>query len=182
MNVWTRRAVFVSIAIFASICGVIGIVYYVMWQKYDAAMQIMEPRISRVQGVVNSQKQIEAALKTAEGVLLPWLHPSSADVQNRVQQQLRQLIDSTATTAVASQAAFEGGDGEKMARVLLTATLVGEWANVVKLLELLQVQKPLFWVRSATFMRETGNPTAEPQTVRLTIQLEAPLTVDGVAQ
>ena len=182
MNAWTRRALFVLIAVCAVLSGLLGAGCYLVWQHYEGAMQTMEPRIERIQGIVNAQGQIESALKNADDTLAPWLHIGGGDAQNRVQQQLRQLIDSSGTTSVASQAALEAGDGEKVARVRLTATVVGEWASVVKLLESLQAQKPLFWVRSATLMRENGGPTSEPQTARLTIQLEAPLASGGVVQ
>lgn len=175
MNFWTRR-VAVTLSLAFVVLGVcVGLVCVALWQKYENALHILEPRIERLSGIVKAESDIEAALKGARDTLQPWLHIGGAKAQNDIQQQLRQLIDVTGLTIVASQSVYEAGDTQRLGRIRQTATVTGEWPKIVRLLEALQAQRPPFWVRSASLFRENGNAGVEPQIVRLTMQLEAPL-------
>lgn len=175
MNFWTRRVAVTLSVVFVALGVCVGLVCVALWQKYENALHILEPRIERLTGIVRAGSDIDAALNGARETLQPWLHIGGAKAQNDIQQQLRQLIDTTGVTIVASQSVFESGDEQRLGRIRLTATVTGEWPKIVRLLEELQAQRPPFWVRSASLFRENGNASVEPQIVRLTMQLEAPL-------
>lgn len=180
MNTWTRNALTFLLTCLALACGAVALAHYILQQRYDAALRILEPRIARLQGLVSVQGDVEQALNGALEALRPSLHAGGAKAQNEIQQKLRQLIDSAGATVVASQSAYEQPSDQRMGRVRLTATVTGEWTNVLRLLETIQSQTPPFEMQTTTVMRENGNSTVEPQVVRLTLQLVAPLATESM--
>ena len=175
MNFWTRRVALTLVVALVVLGVAVGLVCAAFWQRYEQALHILEPRIERLSGIVKADSDIDAALNGANESLKLWLHAGGGKAQNDIQQHLRQIIDTTGATIVASQSVFESGDAQRLGRIRLTATVTGEWSKIVSLLEALQAQRPPFWVRSASLFRENGNAAVEPQIVRLTLQLEAPL-------
>jgi len=174
MNAWTRRALVVPLLLLLTV--VVGVAAAVWWllQRYDNALGQLEPRLERLAGVVAAAPDIQANLDKATEHIGPWLHPAGTNVQTDVQQRLRQLIDGAGLTTVALQAAQPDGDGP-LARVRLTATLTGPWPSMVRWLQTLQGHNPAFWVQSLSLQREGRDLPTEPQTVRLTLQIDAPV-------
>ena len=72
--------------------------------------------------------------------------------------------------------ALEPGADGRMARIRLTATVTGDWSKLVWFMEALQVRLPPFWVQSAIVSRDGARNGPGPQSARLALQLEAPLT------
>lgn len=175
MNIWTRRSVGVLALLLVTALVGAALVYRALWLRYDNALQQLEPRSERLEGVVNAGTDIETLLGSASGAVAPWLHPSGESAQNDVQQKLRQMIGASGSTLVSSQVALEPAAEGKLARIRLTATITGEWPKLVALMESLQMQRPPFWVRTANITREGANSGQTPQTARLALQLEAPL-------
>lgn len=175
MNPWLRHSVVVVVLLFFGGLVCAALVYRAMWTRYDNALQQLEPRSERLEGVVNAGADIETLLSTASGTVAPWLHPAGETAQNDVQQKLRQMIVASGSTLVSSQIALEPGVDGKLARIRLTATVTGDWSKLVVFMESLQMHRPPFWVRTASITREGGSSGAGPQAGRLALQLEAPL-------
>lgn len=179
MNTWTRRAggIVALLVLVGLACAGLG--YRALWTRYDGALQQLESRSERLEGVVEAGPDIESRLGDARNAVLPLLHPAGENAQNDVQQKLRELIGAAGGTLVSSQVALEPGVDGKLARIRLTATVTGEWPKLVRFMEMLQTHRPPFWVRTASLSRE-GAATG-PQNARLSLQLEAPLA-PGKAQ
>lgn len=175
MNVWRRRSMVLLLVLLAGVLTGAALVYRALWVRYDNALQQLEPRSERLEGVVNAGDEIETLLGAASGAVAPMLHPAGETAQNDVQQKLRQLIVASGSTLVSSQVALEPGEGGKLARIRLTATVSGEWVKLVGFMENLQTHRPPFWVRTANITREGTAAGPGPQNARLTLQLEAPL-------
>lgn len=173
MNVWTRKALGL-LALFVMVLVIVsGLIYRVLWIRYEQGLQQFESRSERIDGVIRAGATIEKRLGVARDLVTPLLFVRGTNAENEIQQKLRDLISASGVTLVSSQAALEEGGERKIARYRLTATVTGEWAKALRFMETLQTHTPPFWVRSVTLMRE-GLPTGT-QNVRLTVQLEAPL-------
>lgn len=175
VNIWRRRAVVTMLLSLVFLLAGAAWIYQFLWGRYDNALQQLEPRSERLQGVVQAGSDIEKLLTSANEVVTPWLHPSGETAQNEVQQQLRQMIDASGSTLVSSQIALEPAGENKLARIRLTATVTGEWSKLVRFMESLQAHKPPFWTRGANITREGASNGTGSQNARLTLQLEAPL-------
>lgn len=176
MNPWTRRALTVLMAVLVLLMAGAALLYRAAWQRYDAALQQLEARGQRLEGVADSADQIQKALVQARREVGAWLHAGDGDaIQNAVQQKVRDLIARSNGTLVSSQVALEPAADGKLAQVRLSAVVTGEWADMVRLLGALQSQQPVLWVRNAMMMREGGAAATQPQKLRLTLQLDAPL-------
>lgn len=175
MNIWRRRSVITLLLVLAFLLTGAALIYQLLWSRYEVALQQLEPRSERLEGVVKASDDIESLLASANEAVTPWLHPSGETAQNEVQQQLRQMIDASGSTLVSSQIALEPAGENKLARIRITATVAGEWPKLVRFMESLQVHRPPFWMRSANLTREGANAGTGPQNARLTLQLEAPL-------
>lgn len=173
MNTWTRRAIIMVAVLSLGVLASMAFAYRALWMRYDGALQQLESRSERLDGVVNAGQDIEVLLGTASSSVSPWLHPSGETAQNDIQQRLRELIANSGSTLISSQVALEAGAEGKLARVRLTATVSGEWAQLVRFMEALQTHRPPFWVRTVSISRDGSS--AGPQTARLALQLEAPL-------
>lgn len=174
-NIWLRNSVAALLLLVVVVATGSALVYRALWMRYDNALEQLEPRSERLEGVVNAGSEIETLLGTATGAVAPLLHPAGDTAQNDVQQQLRALIMASGSTLVSSQVALEPGVDGKLARIRLTATVTGEWSKLVRFMENLQIQRPPFWVRSVNITREGASSGAGPQNARLALQLEAPL-------
>jgi len=174
MNPWTRRALIVSATLALLIAVAVGAASQWLLHRYQTGLQTLEPRIERLAGVVEEGPQIQARLEQATQQIAPWVHPGGPNASTEVQQRLRQLIDGAGLTAVALQAA-EPDASATIARVRISATLTGPWPTALGFLQTLQQQRPVFWVQSLALMREGRDAPTEPQTVRLTLQIDAPV-------
>lgn len=175
MNLWRRRAMVLLLVLFLGALACAAVAYRALWNRYDNALQILEPRSERLEGVVDAGSDIETLLDSASSTVAPMLHPAGETAQNDIQQKLRQMIMASGSTLVSSQVALEPGVDGKLARIRLTATVSGEWAKLVSFMESLQTHRPPFWVRTANIMREGSSSGPGPQNARLTLQLEAPV-------
>ena len=175
-NVWLRHT-WIALALLALCMLVAGaLLYRSLWTRYDGALGQLEARSERLEGIVKSGPQIEALLTKAQSNVSPWVHPGGENAPNDVQQKLRELIVSSGSTLVSSQVALEPGADGRMARIRLTATVTGDWSKLVGFMEALQVRLPPFWVQSAIVSRDGASNGPGPQSARLALQLEAPLT------
>jgi general secretion pathway protein M len=174
-NIWRRRAMVALLVLLLGALACSALVYRALWARYDTALAQLEPRSERLEGVVNAGAEIETLLASASSTVAPMLHPAGETAQTDVQQKLRQMIATSGGTLVSSQVALEPGVDGKLARVRLTATITGEWAKLVNIMEGLQSHRPPFWVRTASLIREGSSTGPGPQTARLALQLEAPL-------
>ena len=174
MNPWTRRALVVPAALLLTIAAVVAGAATWLLQRYQTGLQILEPRIERLAGVVEAGRDIQAQLEQAKHQVGPWLHPASLNAATEVQQRLRTLIDGAGLTPVALQAAEPDASGA-VTRVRISATLTGPWPAALRLLQTLQQHRPAFWVQSVSLLREGRDAPAEPQTVRLILQIDAPV-------
>ncbi|GAD20292.1 type II secretion system protein GspM [Acidovorax sp. MR-S7] len=175
MNTWTRRAVAAALLCALAVLVCMALAYHVLWNRYDSALELLESRSERLDGVVSAGSDIQALLDNVHKSVSPLIHPGGESAQNEIQQQLRELISSSGSTLVSSQVAVEpGGDG-KLARVRLTATVTGEWTKLLRFMGTLQTHTPAFWVRAASILREGSNTGASGQNGRITLQLEAPV-------
>lgn len=174
MNPWTRRALVVPIVLLLAIAAAVAGSATWLLQRYQTGLQILEPRIERLAGVVEAGGDIQAQLEQATQQVAPWLHPAGPNVSTEVQQRLRALIDGAGLTSVALQAAEPDASGA-VTRVRISATLTGPWPAAMRLLQTLQQQRPAFWVQSLSVLREGRDAPTEPQTVRLTLQIDAPV-------
>lgn len=175
MNLWRRRAMVLLLLLLLGALACAALAYRALWMRYDNALQQLEPRSERLEGVVEAGAEIETLLDSASSTVAPMLHPAGETAQNDIQQKLRQMIMASGSTLVSSQVALEPGVDGKLARIRLTATVSGEWAKLVGFMESLQTHRPPFWVRTANMAREGTAAGPGPQSARLTLQLEAPL-------
>lgn len=176
MNTWTRRAIAIASLLALVVLACVGLVYRSLWMHYGGALQQLESRSERLDGVVDAGAEIERLLGVARNTVTPLLHPAGENAQNDVQQKLRELIVASGGTLVSSQVALEPGAEGKLSRIRLTATVTGEWSKLVRFMEILQTHRPPFWVRTASLSREGASVAAGPQNARLALQLEAPLS------
>lgn len=175
MNTWRGRSFLTLMLLLVLLIAAAAVSYQFLWNRYDRALQQLEPRSERLEGVVEAGTDIENLLATAREAVTPWLHPSGDTAQNEVQQQLRQMIDASGSTLVSSQIAIEPAGENKLARIRITATVTGEWAKLVRFMQSLQARQPPYWTRSANITREGASAGTGPQNARLSLQLEAPL-------
>lgn len=178
MNLWRRHAIVFLLLACAGAVICAALIYRALWVRYDNALQQLEPRSERLEGVVNAGAEIETLLSSASTTVAPLLHASGDAAQNDVQQKLRQMIMASGSTLVSSQVALEPGADGKLARIRLTATVTGEWPKLVNFMESLQTHRPPFWVRTANITREGASTGPVPQNARVSLQLEAPLAPD----
>ena len=175
MNAWTKHALLILIALVLLIAVGASLAYNTLYQRYDRDLALLNARAERLQGIINAGADIEQNLQTAQQTTTAWLHPATENAPNGLQQRLRELIATSGGTLVSSQAALEPATEGQIARVRLTATITGEWAQLMQLLQNLQHQRPPYWSSSASLMREGANTAEAPQTARITLQLDAPL-------
>jgi len=175
MNLWTRRALTIALLCAATVLAAAAFVWHALWSRYDSAQQQLESRSERLDGIIAAAPDIRVLLDTLGNSVTPLVHPDSEGAQNEIQQQLRELITASGSTLVSSQVAAEPAEEGQLARVRLTATVTGEWNNLLRFMETLQTHTPVLWVRTARIMREGPNTGARGQNMRITLQLEAPL-------
>lgn len=175
MNTWTRKAAWIVLVLLLCLLVAAGLAYRALWMRYDGALLQFESRSERLDGVVQAGEEIQQRLDVVRSAIAPMLHPSGENAQNDVQQSLRELITRSGVTLVSSQAVLEPGVDGKLNRIRLTATVTGEWMQLVRFTEKLQAQRPPYWVRSAIVSREGSNAPGGPQNARMALQLDAPL-------
>lgn len=181
MNPWTRNASALLFCLAAVVLAVAGGIYHTLWVRYDTALGQFESRSERIDGVIQAGPDIGKRLALVRNAVTPMLHPPGDNAQNDVQQKLRELITASGGTLVSSQVALETGVDGKMDRVRLTATITGEWSRLVRFMQTMQTQSPVYWVRSATLAREGATAAVASQQARVTLQLDAPLAPPGKA-
>ena len=125
VNVWRARSLLLVGVLLLGASVAAALVYRALWLRYDNALLQLEPRIERLEGVVNAGNQIEELLGTASSTVAPLLHPGGEAAQNDVQQKLRQMIMASGSTLVSLQVASEPGGEDKIPRIRLTATVSG---------------------------------------------------------
>jgi general secretion pathway protein M len=178
MNPWTRRAVWAVAAAVLGLAAGVGAAATWLLQRYQYGLQVLEPRLERLAGLVQAAPDIQTRLEQATQQIGPWLHPPGPNAPTEVQQRLRQIIDAAGLTTVALQAAEPDASGTPV-RVRLSATVTGPWPAALQFMQALAQQRPVFWVQSAALLREGRDAPTEPQTVRLSLQIDAPLAPEA---
>ena len=125
MNVWRRHSVVLLLVLLVGAFACAALIYSTLWARYNNALQQLEPRSERLEGVVNAGAEIETLLSAASSTVAPLVHPAGETSQNDIQQKLRQMIMASGGTLVSSQVALEPGVDGKLARIRRTALLSG---------------------------------------------------------
>lgn len=175
MPLWTRRALLVLLGMLLLLFLLVAVGYRVSWLHYDEALTQLRARSARLDGVLQSGSRIETQLAEARASVRPWLFPGGEGAENDATQRLRELVLQSGATLVSSQAVLVPATQGGLAYARLSATMSGEWTQLVSLAAALQRHRPAFWVRSGTLMREGADAPGAPQKARLVIQVDAPL-------
>ena len=178
LSPWARKAAWVSAGLLLLVVLLLAWVYWVNWARYAQAQNQIESRVARIDGILASGADIDARLAQARQSTGPWLHKSGADSQNEILQRLRELVVASGVTLISSQAATAATPAEAeqgLSRLNISATVSGEWPQLVKLGQALQAQRPPYLVRSLNFQREGQVSGKTTQKARMTVQLEAPM-------
>ena len=69
MNTWTRRAIGILILLALGGLAGAGLVYRALWTRYDGALQQLESRSERLDGVVEAGSDIESRLGDARSMV-----------------------------------------------------------------------------------------------------------------
>ena len=183
LSPWAQRAALVTGVFALVLLVVVAWVYWLNWARYARAQDQIDSRIARIDGILASSADIDARLAQAKTAVGPWLHKGGADAQNEILQRLREMVVASGATLVSSQAAAVPAEGEQqLARVRVSATVSGEWPQLVQLGQALQAQRPLYLVRSLNIQREGQVAGKTSQKARMTFQLEAPISAPSEAK
>ncbi len=183
LSPWAKKSAWVSAAVLLLLLVLLAWIYWVNWARYASAQDQIESRIARIDGTLASSADIEARLTQVRQATGPWLHKGGADAQNEILQRLREMVVASGATLVSSQAAAVPAEGEQqLARVRVSATVSGEWPQLVQLGQALQAQRPLYLVRSLNIQREGQVAGKTSQKARMTFQLEAPISAPSEAK
>lgn len=183
LSPWTRKAAWVSAAMLLVLALLGAWAYWVNWARYDRAQDQIESRIARIDGILASSSEIDSRLAQARHAVRPWLHGGGGDPQNDILQKLRELVVSSGATLISSQAAKVPPESDQqLARITVSATVAGDWSQLVQLAQALQAQRPPYLVRSLNLQREGQASSKTSQKARLTVQLEAPLGIQQGAK
>ncbi|MFD1710185.1 general secretion pathway protein GspM [Ottowia sp. GY511] len=176
LHPWTKRAVWAVAACLLLVVFVLGWLYWVNWSRYSTAQEQLESRISRLDGILAASADIDTRLSQARAAVGPWLHKGGSEGQNAVLQSLRELVVASGATLVSSQAATVPAESEqKLPKVRVSATVAGEWAQLVQLGQALQAERPPYLVHSLNIQREGQASNKAAHRARLTLQLDAPI-------
>lgn len=178
MNVWTRRAIAIPLAVGGMLILLVATAAYMLHNHYQHLRGTLEPRLERLLGIIHAASDIQASLSQAVQQLGPWVHPASTNPATDVQKLLRQMVDAAGLTTVALQA-VEPTTEPTLTRIRLSATVAGSWASTVLLLRVLEQQRPALWVQSFSIQRDGRDMPNEPQIVRLVLQIEAPVAQEA---
>ena len=176
LNPWARRAAWAIAAFLVALVVVVGWAYWANWARYRSAQEQLETRMARLDGILASSSEIDAQLTQARAAVSPWFHPGGSDGQNAALQGLRDLVVASGATLVSSQAAAVPAESEqKLPRVRISATVTGEWAQLVQLGEALQAKRPPYLVHALNIQREGLANNKAAHRARMTVQLDVPL-------
>ena len=176
LHPWARNAAVVTAALGFLFLLLLALVYWLNWARYERAREQIESRIARLDGVLASSAEIDARLARARRSISPWLHQGGDAGQNAILQRLRDLVVSSGATLISSQAATVPAESErKLPKVRVSATVSGEWAQLVQLSAALQAQRPPYLVHSLNIQREGQAGNKAVQKARMTLQLDVPL-------
>lgn len=179
MNIWTKRATQTVLMLLLVVALIVASVVYFQLQRYDAAMTKMEPRISRLSGLLASERNLTEGLTAGQTNLSPWVYSGGGEASNQIQQDVRKLVAEAGLTMGALQATYNADANSRLGKVMLTATITGEWNNVLRLITALQLRQPAIWFQSTVITREGGSAPSDPQLTRVSFQLEAPVLQEG---
>ncbi len=176
LSPWARKAAWVTAGLLLLLVLIFAWLYWINWARYARAQEQIESRIARIDGILASSAEIDARLTQARQSVGPWLHKAGSDSQNEILQRLRELVVASGATLISSQAASVPAEADQqLARVKITATVSGEWAQLVQLAQSLQAQRPPYWVKSLNLQREGQVSGKTSQRARMTLQMDAPL-------
>jgi general secretion pathway protein M len=152
--------------------------YWSNWARYANAQAQIESRVARIDGILASSAEIDSRRDQARRSIDPWLHKGGGDSQNEILQRLREVVVASGATLISSQAAAvpAPSDAEQqLSRVKISATVSGEWSQLVQLGQVLQAQRPPYLVRSLNVQRDGQASGKTSQRARIILQLEAPM-------
>lgn len=175
LHPWTRRTLIALLLLGLLALLLAALVWQARWSRYSDDLQQLEQRVERLDGIIDAGDDIEARLTAARTALEPWLHTGGDGASNDIVQQLRELIVANDGTLASSQTAHIDADEDGLERVRISATISGEWPQLMRILAALQTRQPPFWVHSASLMQSGSRADDAPQTARLSLQLDAPL-------
>lgn len=183
LSPWARKAALTAALLALVVLVLLAALYAANWKRYDSAQDQIESRIARLDGTLAASADIDAKLAKARQSISPWLHTAGADSQNEILQRLRELVVSSGATLVSSQAAAVPAEADQaLAHVKISATISGDWPQLVRIGQTLQAQRPPYLVRSLNLQREGQASGKTSQKARLTLQLDAPLAPSAEAK
>lgn len=176
LNPWARRAAWAIVAFLVVLVVLVGWAYWANWARYRSAQEQLETRMARLDGILASSAEIDTRLAQARAAVSPWFHPGGSDGQNAALQGLRDLVVASGATLVSSQAAAVPAESDqKLPKVRISATVTGEWAQLVQLGDALQAKRPPYLVHALNIQREGLANNKAAHRARMTVQLDAPL-------
>lgn len=176
LHPWTRRTLLVLLALALLALLLAALAWQTRWARYNHDLQQIEERVERLDGIIEAGDRIDAELIAASAASEPWLHAGGPGASNDIVQQLRELIVANDGTLASSQTALVAADDDTgLQRVRISATISGQWPQLMQILAALQTRQPPFWVHSANLMQSGSRAEGAPQTARLSLQLDAPL-------
>ena len=176
LHPWAKRAVWAVAGCLLLVALALGWVYWANWSRYSGAQDQLESRIARLDGILAASADIDARLAQARASVGPWLHKGGGEGQNAVLQSLRELVVASGATLISSQAATVPAESEQtLPKVRISATVAGEWAQLVQLSQALQAERPPYLVHSLNIQREGQASNKAVHRARMTLQLDAPV-------
>ena len=176
LHPWAKNAALATAALLLLIVLLLAWAYAVSWGRYESAREQADSRIARLDGILASSAEIDAQLAQARQTVGPWFHKGGDAGQNAILQSLRDVVVSSGATLVSSQAAPVPAESEqKLPKVRISATVAGEWAQLVRLGAALQAQRPPYFVHSLNIQREGQANNKASQRARMSLQMDAPL-------
>lgn len=178
---WTRRAVWSIVAILFVGLALFSAVYWKNWLRYSDALDQLNARIERLDGLLRAGNTIDSRLEMARREVRPWLQPGGEAAQTRLSQRLRELVVSNEGTLVSAQAVMAPAEEGKIPYLKLSVTISGEWESLMRILAAVQAQQPSFWVRSSNLSREGRANLDTAHKSRLALQIDVPVATDTVS-
>ena len=175
LHPWTRNSAVALLLLCLSAILLVALAWQARWSRYNHDLQQLEQRIERLDGIMAAGDEIDARLIAAQTATAPWLHPGGDGASNQIVQQLRDLIVANDGTLASSQTALVTAEDGGLERVRVSATISGEWPQLMRILAALQTHQPSVWVNSANLMQSGSRTEGAAQTARLSLQLDAPL-------
>ena len=176
LHPWAAKAALMAMGAVLLLLLIFAWLYWSNWSRYDSALNQVESRVARVDGLLASSAEVDSRLAQARQSVNPWLFKGGSEGQNAVLQRLRDLVVTSGATLISSQIAVVPAENEqKLPKARVSATISGEWAHLVQLGVAIERQRPPFLVHALNIQREGQANSKTAQKARMTLQIDAPM-------